>query len=545
VPGRLSGVKLGTSGTPADDLEFAYASSNAGRFAGLLAKRDNNTASRQFVYGYETNSSLVKSLSVVGNAFFVTRDFEANRDLMTKVETKWNNTTRTRYDYAYDDRRLRQSVVQQGDVFADYGGTDGGAIHQIFAYNARGEVTAAGTFLGATATDQTTPLAARKHEWDYDGLGNRKWSNTSGVGGTRDQYVTNELNQYVVRENNTLAVGGVADTEAKVAVRFSAVAGRAGKHWGDNLTLDNWAYPFKGNITIYAVNSSANTKEIMTRTAFLPPAAQTFAYDADGNITNDGVWTYVWDAENRLTAMETTAGAVMGGMTAQKLEFKYDYMHRRAEKLVRGGWNGTSYTTVTSQRRYLYDGWSLLAEFSVNGSSLTKVRTYAWGLDIARSMKDAGGVGALLQIRDHASGKDYFPSYDGNGNIAALLDADSSTGAVAAAYEYSPYGEFLRCEGSYAKENPFRFSTKPLPARPPRKSSFLPATRTFPTLPDRFRLSDPYTIVRGMVAYEFKAGKTKHQISLNVENALDDDYVTEGGILSEPLIARLTYSLSW
>jgi len=70
-------------------------------------------------------------------------------------------------------------------------------------------------------------------------------------------------------------------------------------------------------------------------------------------------------------------------------------------------------------------------------------------------------------------------------------------------------------------------------------------TRTFPTLPDRFRLSDPYTIVRGMVAYEFKAGKTKHQISLNVENALDDDYVTEGGILSEPLIARLTYSLSW
>jgi RHS repeat-associated protein len=75
-------------------------------------------------------------------------------------------------------------------------------------------------------------------------------------------------------------------------------------------------------------------------------------------------------------------------------------------------------------------------------------------------MKDAGGVGALLQIRDHASGKDYFPSYDGNGNIAALLDADSSTGAVAAAYEYSPYGEFLRCEGPYAKENPFRFSTK-------------------------------------------------------------------------------------
>jgi RHS repeat-associated protein len=354
--------------------------------------------------------------------------------------------------------------VQSGDVFADYGGTDGGAIHQIFAYNARGEVTAAATYLGATATDQTTPLSARKHEWDYDGIGNRKWSNTSGNTALKDNYTVNALNQYTGRENNTLAIGGVADTDALVAARSTALAGRAGKHWGDNITVENWLAPFFGNIKVYAVKpgsgGAAYARQTMERTAFLPPAAQTFTYDADGNLTNDGVWTYAWDAENRLIAMETTAGAVMGGMTAQKLEFKYDYMNRRAEKLVRGGWNGTSYTSVTSQRRYLWDGWSLLAEFSVSGSTLTKLRTYAWGLDIARSMKDAGGVGALLQIRDHASGKDYFPSYDGNGNIAALFDADSSTGTVAAAYEYSPYGEFLRCEGTYAKENPFRFSTK-------------------------------------------------------------------------------------
>ncbi|MDP3069557.1 MAG: RHS repeat-associated core domain-containing protein [Opitutaceae bacterium] len=406
----------------------------------------------------------MKSLSVVSHAFFITRDFEANRDLLTKVETKWSSTTRTRYDYAYDDRRLRQSVVQSGDVFSDYGGTDGGAIHQIFAYNARGEVTTAATYLGATATDQTTPLSARKHEWDYDGLGNRKWSNTSGNSALKDNYTVNELNQYTGRENNTLAIGGVADADALVAARSTALAGRAGKHWGDNITVENWLAPFSGNLKVYAVKpgsgGAAYARQTIERTAFLPPAAQSFAYDADGNLTNDGVWSYEWDAENRLTAMEATAGAVMGGMTAQKLEFKYDYMNRRAEKLVRGGWNGTSYTTVTSQRRYLWDGWSLLAEFNFNSSTstLTKVRTYAWGLDIARSMKDAGGVGALLQIRDHASGKDYFPSYDGNGNIAALFDA--SDGSVGAAYEYSPYGEFLRCEGAYAKENPFRFSTK-------------------------------------------------------------------------------------
>jgi RHS repeat-associated protein len=47
---------------------------------------------------------------------------------------------------------------------------------------------------------------------------------------------------------------------------------------------------------------------------------------------------------------------------------------------------------------------------------------------------------------------------DGNGNVAALVNAD--TGAVSAEYEYGPFGEPLRATGTIAKANPFRFSTK-------------------------------------------------------------------------------------
>jgi hypothetical protein len=36
---------------------------------------------------------------------------------------------------------------------------------------------------------------------------------------------------------------------------------------------------------------------------------------------------------------------------------------------------------------------------------------------------------------------------------------DAST-HIAAHYEYSPYGQAVRQTGSYAAENPFRFSTK-------------------------------------------------------------------------------------
>jgi RHS repeat-associated protein len=51
----------------------------------------------------------------------------------------------------------------------------------------------------------------------------------------------------------------------------------------------------------------------------------------------------------------------------------------------------------------------------------------------------------------------YYPAYDGNGNITGLLD---NSGNAVAVYEYSPFGELLRCEGNYARENPFQWSTK-------------------------------------------------------------------------------------
>jgi outer membrane receptor protein involved in Fe transport len=70
-------------------------------------------------------------------------------------------------------------------------------------------------------------------------------------------------------------------------------------------------------------------------------------------------------------------------------------------------------------------------------------------------------------------------------------------------------------------------------------------TRTFPTSPDRYRLSDEYTLVRAMVGYGFGRGKTKHQISVHAENLLDETYVAENGTLSEPAIYRINYTLKW
>jgi RHS repeat-associated protein len=126
-----------------------------------------------------------------------------------------------------------------------------------------------------------------------------------------------------------------------------------------------------------------------------------------------------------------------------------------------GTFQDVSIPTELYARRYMYDGWNMVGEFAApNGSIGSLVRSYTWGLDVANSRRRTAGIGALTQITDHGSGKTYLPAYDSKGNIAALFNA--ANGNLAAAYEYSPYGESLRAQviDATVAEQPFRFSSK-------------------------------------------------------------------------------------
>ncbi|WP_233256592.1 RHS repeat-associated core domain-containing protein [Opitutus sp. ER46] len=93
----------------------------------------------------------------------------------------------------------------------------------------------------------------------------------------------------------------------------------------------------------------------------------------------------------------------------------------------------------------------------VNASDALQ-RTYVWGLDLASSLNATGGIGALVQMVDHTgTATAYLPAYDGGGNVAALMSSDGNPAAV---YEYGPFGERMRAEGTYATTNPFRHATK-------------------------------------------------------------------------------------
>src|SRR5258708_18628404 len=154
--------------------------------------------------------------------------------------------------------------------------------------------------------------------------------------------------------------------------------------------------------------------------------------------------------------MTISAPALAVSVPAQTIQYRYDYLGRRVEKKVYN--NGSSSPSVDLKFAYSSTGWHLLAEYdALNSNAL--VRTYSWGLDMSRTLADAGGVGGLLAIYDVATSATYLPAYDGNGNILRLVNKSSA--AIAATYEYSPFGETLRAGGSaIASTNPFRFSTK-------------------------------------------------------------------------------------
>ncbi len=453
--GRYQGYELGVAGNQARDQHLNYTWSDQGRFVGVNT-RVTAGAARDYVYNYVPSSALIGGYAM-GGSFNVARGYETQRNVLTSLDSRWNASSLTRYDYTANILGQRTTAKQSGTAYADYAAGGYSATYNVYNYNARGELETAGRYRGDTPTTSPSAadeLPARRFEYRYDSLGNRK---TAGATGTTadDNYTTNALNQYTAKDNKTVKVLGTTDASAAVTVAGAATIGRKDRAWGVDLVPANSGGSAQGTATVYAAkpgagNGGADLVRSDTRSWFIPALTQTFSYDADGNMTGDGVWTYTYNAENQLVRM---ASGLPAGFTGRRLrlDFKYDYQGRRVEKRTYD--NDTA--TETFARRFLYDGWNLIAETDLAGNLQ---RTFTWGLDLVGSLSASGGVGALLQIDDLQTSISYLPSYDGNGNLAALVNA--ATGALEAMYEYDPSGNLLRAEGAYAKANPFRFSSK-------------------------------------------------------------------------------------
>ena len=189
------------------------------------------------------------------------------------------------------------------------------------------------------------------------------------------------------------------------------------------------------------------------QTAF---AGTTLAYDANGNLTNDGVNTYQWDARNRLMG-------IGGGTTAT---FNYDALGRRTHKSV---------NSVASS--FLYDGNDIVAE--VGGGAV--------GVNYLRSL-----IIDEPLIRQSGTAYEYYH----NDVLGSSLGLSNTQGNSGTTYTYEPFGK-TTVLGTSA--NPFQFARREADST----ALYLFRARYYSASRQRFLGEDPIGFGGGMNVYAY------------------------------------------
>ena len=365
------------------------------------------------VYTYLANSPLVGNIGFQHNGQTVmttTKSYDyLNR--LTAISSAAGSSPMASFNYNYNLANQRTASTNVDNSY------------WVYQYDSLGQVVS-----GKKYWANGTPVAGQQFTYNFDDIGNRQ-STASGGDATGSNlrtanYATNNLNEYTSRGIPSYSeISGSANASATVTVNLQRAA-RQGNYFWDELAVGNTTSPLWLALTNLAVlNNGTNADIVATNlgNVFVKQTPEVFNYDADGNLTNDGRWAYTWDGENRLVQM--TANTTVGPQ--YQLNFAYDAQSRRIQKIV--ATNGVAIAT----NNFVYDGWNLVAEM---GPSVTLVRSYIWGTDLSGSAQGAGGVGGLIAVSYHGTATtNCFAAFDGNGNIAALINA--ADGSVSANYE--------------------------------------------------------------------------------------------------------------
>ena len=383
---------------------------------------------------YIPNSSLVDQITYKENGvtrMTTTKSYD-NLDRITQISSVPSASSAVNFNYSYNsaNQRVRSSL------------SDGS--YWIYQYDSLGQVIS-----GKKYWSDGTPVAGQQFEYAFDNIGNRTSTKAggdqSGAGLRPASYSVNTLNQITSRDfPGTNDIIGAALATNSVTVN-GVTAYRKVEYFRGTVGTNNSSAPAWLGVSVVG---GGNTN---TGNMFVAKTPEIFSYDADGNMTNDGRFSYTWDGENRLISAESLTNTPTA--SKRKVTWEYDGKGRRIRQTTYDGSSG-SYV-VTEDLKFVSDGWRHIVELNATNDAL--VRSYTWGLDLSGSMDGAGGVGGLLMMNSAANGT-HFYAYDGNGNVAGLVNANDGT--ISAKYEYEAFGKPIRATGLMAKENPFKFSTK-------------------------------------------------------------------------------------
>jgi len=157
-------------------------------------------------------------------------------------------------------------------------------------------------------------------------------------------------------------------------------------------------------------------------------------------------------------------------------------------------------------------------------------------------LQGAGGVGGLLTMFDGVGSYAYL--YDGNGNVGQMVN--NVGGAIAAHYEYDPYGNTILATGSQTSGNPYRFSTKYLDSE---YNLYYYGFRYYDPLTGRWTSRDPIQEEGGANIYLYVTNKPINFLDLLGLDAIavlgDENYNQTQNNLLKGVGWRVTFVLEY
>ena len=264
--------------------------------------------------------------------------------------------------FGYDDERQRTSIA-----------TPEGSI-RFYAYDEAGRVT---------TVENTTSSSSQQFVYTHDANGNILSENDS-------HYTYDALNRLRTWYNPT--------TE----------------------TTTTYYYDSVGNLT--SAVEGTETVKAFTYNSANQISSTGFSYDANGNLTADGMNTYTYNSENRLKEVKRASDNYAIAI------YEYDYLGRRI---------AATEESETTFFHYDGDDYHVIAESDTTGT--VTARYYYDDKDQLVAMK-----------RD---GQNYYYQFNAHGDVISLTN---SSGQVVNTYAYDPWGNILTANEQVA--NPYRYA---------------------------------------------------------------------------------------